>query len=235
MTTAEYERLTKEKRKIPDKFELLRARVHRAISWGRRAERDSEDIDARFIFFWIGINSLYSKKSEIIPKKSKTGDSQQIFTDALTELRGYLDVLVPLNSTLIHKTFWSGKVFQAGVALMDDEYLYKSFWQTRPDSIKGNKGYEGLKVGKSRFVQAQFLSEMQRKQIPEILATTIFGRLSVLRNQVMHGSATHNSMHNRKALRRGVTVLEKALPVFINLMIENQHNKGWGEPPYLPR
>lgn len=232
MSILDYERLNKEKRKIPDKFEPLRLRIHRAISWGKRAEQEIEDeytdIDARFIFLWIGLNSLYSKE----PKRD---DSKQTLpTDTFDELEEYLNVLVPLNSRLIHETFWKGTVFQAGVSLMEDEYLYKSFWKAQVEGDKHEEWRRGLELDKKKFVEARFLSEMQRKKIPKIFTNTIFRRLCILRNQVIHGSATHKSKHNRKALRRGVKVLEKSLPVFIDLMIENQ-DKCWGTPRFLPK
>src|SRR5271154_5693203 len=36
-------------------------RVHRAISWLRRADELPELTEARFLFFWITLNSLYSR------------------------------------------------------------------------------------------------------------------------------------------------------------------------------
>ena len=227
MSALDYERLNSKKRKIPNEFEPLRLRIHRAISWGKRAAQESGDIDACFIFLWIGLNSLYSKES-------KPDDSEQTSTDTFDELREYLNVLVPLNSRLIHETFWKGAVFQAGVSLMEDEYLYKSFWKAKTAGVPHEGWRRRLEADKRKFIQAQFLSEMQRKRIPEIFTNTIFRRLCILRNQVIHGSATHKSKHNRKALRRGIRVLEKALPVFIELMIENQ-DKCWGTPRYLPK
>lgn len=242
MSILDYEKLNKEKRNIPDKFEPLRLRIHRAISWGKRAEQETNDIDARFIFFWIGFNSLYSKEPELDDgkgdsthsKKSQSGDNKQTPIDTFDELQEYLNVLVPLNSKLIHETFWKGTVFQAGVSLMEDEYLYKSFWKAKTAGDKHERWRKGMESDKRKFIQARSLSEIQRKKIPEIFTSTIFRRLCVLRNQVIHGSATHKSNLNRKALRRGVRVLEKSLPVFIGLMIENQ-DKCWGIPRYLPK
>lgn len=34
-------------------------RVHRAISWLGRAEAETDDHDARFIFLWIALNAAY--------------------------------------------------------------------------------------------------------------------------------------------------------------------------------
>ena len=37
----------------------LTLRVHRALSWLRRAEDEGEDDDVRFILLWIGFNAAY--------------------------------------------------------------------------------------------------------------------------------------------------------------------------------
>lgn len=38
----------------------LRIRIHRAISWLARAEREVDDHDARYIFLWIAFNAAYA-------------------------------------------------------------------------------------------------------------------------------------------------------------------------------
>ena len=138
-----------------------------------------------------------------------------------------LNVLCPLNRDLIHNLFWKGAVFNAGISLMEDKYLYKPFWKSQ-DGWRADWDAE-----RTEFIEAASHIEMQKTKIPDILAETIFDRLYVLRNQVMHGSATHKSRHNRTALRHDVKVLERDLPVFIELMIKKPSNK-WGTPHYLP-
>jgi hypothetical protein len=38
----------------------LSLRVHRALSWLRRAEAEDHDEDVRFILLWIGFNAAYA-------------------------------------------------------------------------------------------------------------------------------------------------------------------------------
>ena len=130
---------------------------------------------------------------------------------ARNEIRKYLKCLMPLNRDLIHNLFWKGAVFNAGISLMKDKYLYKPFWKSQ-DGWRADWDVE-----RTEFIEAASPSEMQKTKIPDILAKTIFDRLYVLRNQVMHGSATHKSRHNRTALGHGVKVLERALPVSLSL------------------
>lgn len=48
----------------------------------------------------------------------------------------------------------------------------------------------------------------------------LFGRLDVLRNQLMHGGATWNSGTNRDQLRDDAAILQNVVPVMVNLMID---------------
>jgi hypothetical protein len=44
--------------------EPLTLRVHRALSWYGRAEKEEEDNDVRFILLWIGFNAAYAADVE---------------------------------------------------------------------------------------------------------------------------------------------------------------------------
>ncbi|RLA40362.1 MAG: hypothetical protein DRR42_25985, partial [Gammaproteobacteria bacterium] len=48
-------------RETRDNFpESLSLRVHRALSWLNRAEQETKDHDARFIFLWVAFNAAYA-------------------------------------------------------------------------------------------------------------------------------------------------------------------------------
>jgi hypothetical protein len=61
----------------------------------------------------------------------------------------------------------------------------------------------------------------------------LFDRLYVLRNQLMHGGATFESVVNREQLRSGVQILEQLVPVIIYLVMQNSTEE-WGEPCFPP-
>ena len=55
------ESLKLKQRDLRDGFTLpLALRVHRAVSWLRRADTESEDLDVCFILLWIGFNAAYA-------------------------------------------------------------------------------------------------------------------------------------------------------------------------------
>ena len=52
------EQLKSKQRELRDGFPLpLTLRVHRSISWLRRAEQEEDDLDVLFVLLWIGFNA----------------------------------------------------------------------------------------------------------------------------------------------------------------------------------
>ena len=60
---------------------------------------------------------------------------------------------------------------------------------------------------------------------------SVFDRLYVLRNQLVHGGATWNSSVNRDQVRDGTRILAFLVPLFIDLMMDNP-DIAWGDPCY---
>ena len=50
----------------------LRVRIHRAVSWLARAEREIDDTDARFLFLWIAFNAAPMQASSASSRASAT-------------------------------------------------------------------------------------------------------------------------------------------------------------------
>ena len=64
-----------------DEFSI---RIHRALSWIERAEKEKNDNDSSFIFYWIGFNAAYSEKINPSKFKNQRGsfsDYFQLFID----------------------------------------------------------------------------------------------------------------------------------------------------------
>ena len=52
--------------------EAFSLRIHRGLSWVQRAEKEINDPDASFIFYWIAFNSIYADiDAKEGPEKSK--------------------------------------------------------------------------------------------------------------------------------------------------------------------
>ena len=61
-----HDELKAKQRRLREGFpQDLGLRVHRAISWIGRAEREAQDHDAAFIFLWVAFNAAYADERDI--------------------------------------------------------------------------------------------------------------------------------------------------------------------------
>ncbi|MFP4003318.1 MAG: hypothetical protein ACLFV8_06050 [Alphaproteobacteria bacterium] len=193
---------------FPDAFGL---RIHRAISWLGRAEQEAEDDDVRFILLWVGFNAAYG------------GDVGAEITGERSAFKRYLDTLAALDrSGRLHNAVWERFPHEIRLVL-DNKYLFGPFW----NHVNGVDGYESWAEwfeGSRRRAAAA----MRGRETTRMLFI-LFDRLYVLRNQLMHGSATWNSSANRAQVRDGSAVMSWLLPVFLDIMMDNPH-RDWGRP-----
>ena len=66
-----------------------------------------------------------------------------------------------------------------------------------------------------------------------LFCSILFGRLYILRNQIMHGAATYEGSKNRGQLKDGAKILNDLIPILIYLMITNK-DEDWGRSYYRP-
>ncbi len=194
--------------------ENLSLRVHRALSWLDRAEQCGDDADARFIFLWIAFNAAYSE------------DLGQATPDAARNLfRDYFDRLAPLDADRrIHNALWQR--FSGPIRLLlDNKYVYHRFWNHH-NQVPGHEDWEQHFAAARQRVHRALVG-----QDTLIVLTTLFDRLYVLRNQLMHGGATWSSSVNRAQVRDGAAILAFLLPLFIDLMMDNP-DLPWGKAHY---
>lgn len=208
-------RLKDKQRAIRQSFpENLALRVHRSISWLQRAEKESDDQDAAFIFLWIAFNSAYA---EDIPEASPSGERTNF--DAFFERILAVDV-----NHRIYDAIWDR--FSHSIRLMlDNQFVFQPFWHFQ-------NGIEGYEDWEDRFAKSKrkIGLALQNRDTRSIL-TTLFDRLYVLRNQLVHGGATWNSSVNRPQVQDGAAILGFLLPLFIDLMMDNP-SIAFGAPYY---
>jgi len=186
-------------------------RVHRAISWVKRAEQEHNDPDACFVFQWIAFNAIYA--------------SEDI---AASERRAFSDFFCQLincdTDKKIYKALWdkfSGPVR----VLMDNQFLFAPFWRY-------HNGEEDAADWAAKFAKAKSACHLALMQGDTATALMmVFDRLYVLRNQIMHGGATWDSSVNRDQLRDGNNILGFLIPYFIELMMINP-DLDWGKAHY---
>lgn len=194
--------------------ESLGLRVHRALSWLHRAEQESDDHDARFIFLWIAFNAAYAQE---FPQRRDFSETRLLLT--------FLDRLIDVDrENLLYDLVW--RRYPTSIRLLiDNRYVYQPYW----DHVNGyiSEAEWQRRFDRSRASARRALGEMRTKK----LFAGTFERLYVLRNQVMHGGATWDSGVNRDQIRDGANILGDVVPIVIHLMMENAHGV-WGEACY---
>jgi len=217
--------LKEKQRALRDGFSLpLTLRVHRALSWLMRANREEDDFDTRFIMLWIGFNAAYA------------GDLERAFDDegegqrpgAVNERErfdGFFRDLVRLDTDgRLYKALWT-RFPQEIRILLDNRFVFAPFWKHHAGK-PGGAGWEITFEAAKRAANAA----LAEGNTPVVLSI-LFDRLYVLRNQLLHGGATWNSAANRAQVRDGAAILGHLLPLFIDVMMDNAE-EDWAMPLY---
>ena len=180
--------------------QVTRVRLHRSISWLKRAEAESKDADARFIFLWIAFNAAYAQE----------------FGTEKTErdlLRQFLQKLLRGDSggTLQAIAFdqFSGPVR----LLVENKFVFEPFWRALREHDSSGEWERRFTADRKTALKA-----VTGRDTLTALGI-VFDRLYVLRNQLVHGGATWNSKVNRQQVRDGANMLHSLLPAIIGLMI----------------
>lgn len=202
----------KNKRKNFD--EDFRLRIHRAMSWLKRAQLAEEDHDAKFISLWIAFNAAYAK--ELMGKRAIDKATFQVFIKTICELD---------RAQSLQKVIWE-KLPENITKLVQNRYTYQPFWK-----------YHNGEISKERWL-SQFntqhqiaLAAIKNKNTRKLLII-VFEHLYTLRNQIIHGGATHNSIANRTQLKEACDILFTLIPIILNIMMDNPNQRAWGKPFY---
>jgi hypothetical protein len=193
----------------------LQLRVHRALSWLDRAEREAGDDDVRFILLWVGFNAAYAGDLD----SGAVAGGEHLRPGRMTgrpvvmgpERREDIAVLEQqpefLGEALPHRGV-------DPLALVEvDQHV-----EERLEAVALAAARDGAHKAIARRETARFLA-------------LVFDRLYVLRNQLVHGGATWNGAVNRDQVRDGAAVLGWLLPIFIDVMMDNPA-RDWGRPYY---
>ena len=79
-----YASLKQQHRNLRSGFdEPFSIRIHRSLSWLDRAEKEIDDPDAGFIFYWISFNANYSMERENPAEFNETKCFQEFFGYAI--------------------------------------------------------------------------------------------------------------------------------------------------------
>ncbi len=195
-------------------------RLYRSYSWMKRAEEmleaQPQHPDEAFILYWIAFNAMYAEDSAEAYENTERQNFNAYFRKVLQ-----LDA-----EHKIYNMLW-GRFTDEIRLFLDNKFVYDPFW-------KYHNGVPGYENWESRF-------DAERGRVHRALVSmdtrtvlsTIFNRMYVLRNQIIHGASTYRSSVNRDQVKDGVAIMSVLVPIFFDLMKENL-NADWGKP-YYPR
>lgn len=194
--------------------ESLSLRAHRALSWLNRAEQEEEDDDARFLFLWISFNAAYANEIH----------DRQGFSEKRLLLQFLHRLVDSDHEKTLYEAIWEH--FPSSIRLLvTNRYVFQPFWDYQNGRIAEEDWVDRFERSQSSVNRA--LGRMNTKKV----LATVFDRLYVLRNQIVHGGSTWNSGANRNQVKDGANILSNIVPIIIKLMMD-QPNQLWGDPCY---
>lgn len=195
--------------------DFVSLRIHRALSWMRRAE-DCEDGDGRFIFHWIAFNAAYA---------NELGEFRLAENRRFGE---FLERLVELDrAERLKQVLWDQ--FQGPIrVLLQNKFVFQPYWDN-VNGLQGGENWADHFERRNRAATGALMTHDTGK-----LLGVVFARLYTLRNQLIHGGATWDSSVNREQVRDANAIMGALVPNVIEIMMDNAREH-WGEPCYPVR
>ncbi|MCY3601928.1 MAG: HEPN domain-containing protein [Chloroflexi bacterium] len=190
-------------------------RMRRATSWLERASREQGDPDAAFIFCWIAFNAAYGDERDT---EQRERDRFHAYFSTILKFQG---------AQAINRALWDR--FRNPIKeFVANHYVYWRFW----DHQKGEAGADNwaARLEKDKQWVNGALNRKDSRETARVLET-LFSRLYVLRNQLLHGGATWRSSVNRDQVRDGARIMFFLVPIFIDVMLKNP-DEDWGRPRF---
>ena len=193
----------------------LTLRIRRALSWIKRGEREQDDPDAAFIFYWIAFNALYAEDTAEYSERTEYNAFQ-----------AYLREIAKVDrERSVYGAMWD---HAEGIReLINNQYVFKDFWKSQ----NRVSGFQNWKQSFSKELRDADSSFQRRDGF--VVLRMLFDRLYVLRNQLLHGGATWQGSVNRSQVTKGAEIMAGLVPWFVKLMMDNPLSD-WGKPYYPP-
>lgn len=188
-------------------------RVHRSLSWLKRAGQfDAQQPEAKFLFLWIALNSLYSRWNA--EKNAPDIDSHA--------RRNFLNDVCAADKEAVLAMLRKSR--NLAKKLLSDPFLADVFWRdpTHPKA-------KGWATEDSNFIDRNLNAGDASRVLGQVV-----DRMFVLRGQIVHGASTGGSKLNRKGLNHSVLMLEMIVPLIQQIVIETRCDDDWPALCYPP-
>jgi hypothetical protein len=198
--------------------DAIRLRMHRAMSWMRKAQEFEvpDDADARLIFSWIGLNTLYAKWDSDIANREPEWKVREDFLRWIVkqDVRGRVQEVLLDNRKHCDR-------------LLSEEHLVNSYWGNPTEEEARKARTKPRKIGKHYHDAEDVINVL----IPLIKC------IAMLRSQLVHGQSTYGSSANRDVVEAGAKVMFDLVMVLLQLVAEDglwKDDSVWQPVPYPP-
>lgn len=188
-------------------------RIHRGLSWLKKAIYITDDLDLQFMSLMIAFNAIYAEEIEDKP------NGKHSFWDFFERIH-HQDY-----EKKIYQALW-GKQQSAIHSFLASPYVYQAYWDFKNQKKTQSEWKKSFEREQARTLQA-----FRFKDSVDVL-DQLFARFLTIRNQMVHGGVGYKSAMNRKQLDEGCRILLFLLPTFIHILIENAQSLDVAKPYY---
>ncbi len=203
------------KKQLDSTQNTVALRCHRVNSWLCCANSCYDDDDKFYVFSWIAFNAMYGSIDNAL--HNERNQFKVFFKEVLS-----LD-----TQSTIYDILWVSFTNQVR-GLLNNQYIFEPFWK----HTQGVRGYDNWEYSFKR--EKSLVNKALSKKNTLFILGILFDRMYVLRNQILHGSATYESKINRPQLITSRKILERVLPIFMEIILQNP-DAHWGQTLYNPQ
>lgn len=151
--------------------------------------------------YWIGFNAWYGRLNE-------TGQGRYL-RPGDDDARWFLRRICDLDSGTARIEAPVSAVRKDAASLLKSRYLTEACWREGYSPTVKRQLEEETTAAEQAVTTGDFHS---------YLATLLWGRVRVLRNQIFHGCSTNRDSLNKDTLGPALRVLDELIPVFVEVM-----------------
>ncbi len=199
-------------------------RLQRANSWVARSEK-IKNREEKFICLWIAFNAAYGDEPTDRNEDGPVETEKEKFADFLEDIIERDERKEGKIRELLWETF-PGPIR----ILLDNQCVFKPFWQWVRGAMELDKWQMKFRERNDKAKKALGNGDVHG------VFGEVFMRLYQLRNQVFHGGVTFGKGWGRSQLEDGVRIMEKIVPVILDIMQaeirKNPDTEIWGKVAY---
>ena len=198
--------------------DAIRLRMHRAFSWMNKADEFAipEDADARLIFSWVAMNTLYAKWDSDRANREPEWNTREAFLIRMVEG----DTEGRIQKTLLENRKLCDR-------LLSEEHLINSYWGNPSEDEARKARSKPRRIGKHYHVAEEVIK----------ILLPLMTCITMLRSQLVHGMSTFGSSANRAVVEAGAVIVFELNIAMLQIIAEDglwQDDESWMPVPYPP-